>query len=107
MEFDNWKTEPRDIRRIQPFCDRLAKAWERLPDLRFGQLMVNLIHDMEHMGNRAFYLEDDDMIRAIEAFCSKHRPQRSLYDRAEEYGGDLHLSGEMLDIGQSSGDEIW
>ena len=107
MEFDNWKTEPRDIRRIQPFCDRLAKAWERLPDLRFGQLMVNLIHDMEHMGTRAFYLEDDDMIRTIEVYCSKHRPQRSLYDRTEEYGGDLYLSEETSDAGQLSGDEIW
>ena len=82
MEFDNWKTGPRDTQRIQPFCDRLAKAWERLPDMRFGQLMVNLVQDTEHMGTRAFYLKDDDMIRDIEAFCSKHRPQRSLYDRA-------------------------
>lgn len=69
--------------------------------------MVNLIHDIEHTGTRAFYLEDDDMIRAIEAYCSKHRPQLSLYDRKEEYGGVMHLSEEMLDTGQSSGDEVW
>ena len=72
MEFDNWKTEPRDTRRIQPFCDRLAKAWEKLPDWRFGQLMVNLMRDYvaEH-GHDIFYLEEDEMIREIEAYCER------------------------------------
>lgn len=27
--------------RIRPFCERLAAAWERCPDLRFGQLIAN------------------------------------------------------------------
>ena len=72
MEFDNWKTEPRDIRRIQPFCDRLAKAWERLPDWRFGQLMINLLrnYEAEH-GHDFFYLEEDQMIEVIEAYCAR------------------------------------
>ena len=69
MEFDNWKTEPRDIRRIQPFCDRLAKAWERVPDLRFSQLMVNLMHryEAEH-GHDIFYLEENAMIEIIDEY---------------------------------------
>lgn len=36
MMFETMKFEPRDVNRIQPFCDRLVKAWEKLPDWRFG-----------------------------------------------------------------------
>lgn len=69
MEFDNWKTEPRDIRRIQPFCDRLAASWERLSDWRFGQLMVNLMrmYEAEH-GHDIFYLEENEMIEIIDEY---------------------------------------
>ena len=71
--FDDWKTAPRDIHRIRPFCDRLAASWERLPDWRFSQLMVNLMREYEAVhGHDIFYLEDDDMISAIETYCSKH-----------------------------------
>ena len=72
MEFENWNTEPRDIGRIQPFCNRLAKAWEKLPDWRFGQLMVNLMREYgaEH-GRDIFFLEEDEMIEAIEAYCER------------------------------------
>ena len=45
---DIWKGEPRDAGRIQPFCDRLARAWEKLPDWRFGQLMINLMREYEN-----------------------------------------------------------
>ena len=40
MLFETMQFEPRDVNRIQPFCDRLAKAWEKLPDWRFGQMMM-------------------------------------------------------------------
>ena len=56
MIFDDWKTEPRDIRRIQPFCDRRAKAWEGLPDWRFGQLMVNLMREYEAVHRHDIFL---------------------------------------------------
>ncbi len=72
MLFETMKYEPRDVNRIQPFCDRLAKAWEKLPDLRFGQLMVNLMRDYEaEHGCDIFYLEEDEMIREIEAYCER------------------------------------
>ena len=72
MEFDNWKTKPRDIRRIQPFCDRLAKAWERLPDMRFCQLMVNLMREYEAVHRHdIFYLEENVMIEIIKAYTLK------------------------------------
>ena len=55
----------RNSERIRAFCGRLAKAWERWPDLRFGQLMVNVFG---RMGKDPFFLEDDEMIRYIEQF---------------------------------------
>ena len=61
----------RDIRRIQPFCDRLAKAWSMLPDWRFGQLMVNLMRAYQaEYGRDIFYLEEDEMIGVIEAYVA-------------------------------------
>lgn len=68
-----WNTEPREIKRIHPFCDRLAAAWTKLPDWRFGQLMVNLLRDYEaEHGRDFFFLEEDDMIQIIEAYCERH-----------------------------------
>ena len=64
--------KPRDVHRIQPFCDRLAKAWEKLPDWRFGQLMMNIMLDYqrEH-GWDVFYAEEDELIEYIEAYCGR------------------------------------
>lgn len=67
-----WNTESRDVERIQPFCDRLAAAWAMLPDWRFGQLMVNLLRDYEaEHGRDFFFLEEDEMIEVIEAYCNR------------------------------------
>lgn len=72
MLFETMKFEPRDVNRIKPFCDRLAKAWEKLPDWRFGQLMVNLMRDYEaEHGHDIFYLEEDEMIQIIEDYCKR------------------------------------
>ena len=66
------KGELRDTGRIQPFCDRLAAAWAKLPDWRFGQLMINLLWDYEEEhGHDVFFLEEDEMIAVIEAYCAR------------------------------------
>ena len=69
---DLWKGEPRDTGRIQPFCERLARAWEKLPDWRLGQLMINMIwkYEAEHV-SKIFFLEDDEMIGIIEDYCER------------------------------------
>ncbi len=57
----------RDINRIRPFCDRLALVWEKVPDWRFGQLMVNLLGDYVSKEHRdPFFPEDDELIRFFE-----------------------------------------
>ena len=67
-----WNGEPRDIGRIQPFCKRLAAAWAKLPDWRFGQMMVNLLREYEaEHGRDFFFLEEDEMIEVIEAYCNR------------------------------------
>lgn len=61
----------RDPKRIQTFCNRLARAWEMVPDWRFGQLMVNALGEM----NRdPFFPEDDEMIQHIENYVATHSP---------------------------------
>lgn len=68
-----WKGEPRDAGRIQPFCAKLAKAWEKLPDWRFGQLMINLMREYEaEHGRDIFFLEEDELIEIIEAYCERY-----------------------------------
>lgn len=59
----------RDKKRIRAFCNRLADAWEQCPDLRFGQLMVNVFG---RMGKDPFFSEDDEMIRAVEEYVENN-----------------------------------
>ena len=54
--------------RIRPFCERLAAAWERCPDMRFGQLISNA-YSREFIKD-PFYVEDDQSIKLIEEFTS-------------------------------------
>lgn len=44
---------PRDPDRIDPIIELLRAEWKANPDLRFGQLVVNLF------GEDPFYVEDD------------------------------------------------
>lgn len=57
----------RDINRIQTICQRLATAWERVPDLRLAQLLED--------AEVGFYTEDDKMIRMVETFVDKFAPK--------------------------------
>ena len=63
----------RDPNRIPDFCNRLANAWQKLPDWRFGQLMFNAINEM---GRDPFYMRDDKMIEYLEEYCEKYSPYR-------------------------------
>jgi len=42
----------------------------KLPDWRFGQLMVNLMREYEaEHGRDIFFLEEEEMMEIIEAYC--------------------------------------
>lgn len=62
----------RDIKRIRKFCNRLATAWELLPDLRFGQLLFIIFEGIKNEGKDPFYIEDDSMIEYIEQYIENH-----------------------------------
>ena len=55
----------RDPKRIQAFCNRLARCWETVPDWRFGQLIVNVFGALD---KDPWFPEDDKMIEFIEGY---------------------------------------
>ena len=64
----------RDKNRIQAFCNRLARAWEKVPDWRFGQLMMNALGEMASKGRDPFFPEEDEMIAFIEEYVKNNSP---------------------------------
>lgn len=63
----------RDPKRIRKFCNRLAAAWEMLPDFRFGQLMMCVLGEMNEKRD-PFFPEEEEMIEFIEEYVKKHSP---------------------------------
>ncbi len=59
----------RDFYRFEPFAARLAAGWQRMPDTRFGQLMVSFGYWLAQKGHGdGFYLEDEQYIELFEEF---------------------------------------
>ena len=57
----------RDPKRIDKFCWRLAEAWKKVPDWRFGQLMSNILGEYYSQTKMdPFFVEDDEFIEFIE-----------------------------------------
>lgn len=57
----------RDPKRIDDIMKRLKKLWKVFPDLRLGQLLANCLNYQQ-----LYYLEDEDVMKAVEAFYSKY-----------------------------------
>lgn len=55
---------PRDIHRIDILLDLLGQVWNLCPDMRFGQLIINLSLD-------DFFKEDDVAISELRDFLNK------------------------------------
>jgi len=51
----------KDPNRIKNILEKLKEIWERYPDLRFGQLIMNLFKDYE-----LFFMEDEELLKEIE-----------------------------------------
>ncbi len=51
----------RDPKRIRPFLDRIAEEWEKYPDLRFGQLVLNTVNNKALLYN----IEDDMFLKEL------------------------------------------
>ena len=51
----------RDPKRIEPTLDAVREFWEQHPSLRLGQIVTILA---TVAGKEAFYVEDDDLVKA-------------------------------------------
>ena len=60
----------RDKHRIEPFLIEFGELWKKYPDLRFGQLVMNLQATISKNPD-PFYTEDDQMLQAIHSFGAK------------------------------------
>lgn len=56
----------RDPKRIDSILNRIKQIWNKYPDLRLGQLIINVISDDSIL----YMLEDEEMIRSLEDFYS-------------------------------------
>ena len=60
----------RDKYRIEPFLKEFGELWNKYPDLRFGQLVMNL-QSIISKNPDPFYIEDDQMLQAIRSLGGK------------------------------------
>ena len=58
----------REISRIEPMIDEFRKLQEKYLDLRFGQLVCNIV-----LENQLFYVEDDTMLERIQDWEKNRR----------------------------------
>lgn len=68
----------RNKNRIKPFCDTLAKIWEKdCPDWRFGQLICNVFGEMASGGRDPFFPEEDEMINYFKNYFKNEENDRN------------------------------
>lgn len=58
----------RKTERIEPFLEKLGEYWKKVPDWRFGQLMVNFLGQLER---DPFFYEEDELLEELEKYFSK------------------------------------
>lgn len=55
---------PRDPKRIPEVLRLIEEVWQRQPDLRLGQLLLNHIDPVSPCP-QLYYIEDDDLLRRL------------------------------------------
>lgn len=58
----------RDINRIDPLLSKLGELWKLYPDMRFGQLIINLL---DNPGKDPWCIEDDVWMEMIETYLKE------------------------------------
>lgn len=62
----------RDPERIEPFLEELARLWHKVPDWRFGQLMLNFQYWLNATSHGdGFYLEEDKYLELFKNFMEE------------------------------------
>ena len=63
--------------KIHEFCSKLEKIWRKWPELRFGQMMVNMLSDYIAKNERdVFFVEDEDLLAFFEKYMNTNSPWR-------------------------------
>ncbi len=57
--------------RIDEFLKRFGDCWRKVPDWRFGQLVMNIFGSMASSGRDPFFPEEDEMITFIENYFNE------------------------------------
>ena len=65
----------RDPNRIEPLLAKVAEAWKKYPDLRFGQFMCNFFGACSR---DPFYFEDDAWEVALQAYIDGKDPGSAM-----------------------------
>ena len=63
----------RDPNRIDEFCAHLAEMWHKVPDWRFGQLVMNTLQNKSLQA--IFYMEDDELLREIKNYFKENEDE--------------------------------
>jgi uncharacterized protein YihD (DUF1040 family) len=58
----------RDPKRISNILTSIERFWRLYPDLRLGQLLINVAYQSGWNNNDIFYLEDDILEQALDDF---------------------------------------
>lgn len=57
----------RDPKRINRCLRRIKEVWSKYPDLRLGQLLINITPDARSL----YFVEDEDLVDLLEKFYNK------------------------------------
>lgn len=63
----------RDPERITAVLNEPRKVWEKNPDLRLGQIIVNMVQ-AENSSPEIFYFEDDVLLLRLKGFLETQAP---------------------------------
>lgn len=58
----------REIQRIPRILKRLEKIWMKSPDMRFGQLFLNVFSLHNGIDVKVYNMEDKELVEKIEKF---------------------------------------
>ena len=62
----------RDKERIRDFLMQLEAFWNKYPDFRLGQLLINIAHKRD-----IFYIEEDEFIKLMDKWEDENERKES------------------------------
>lgn len=73
----------RDPGRIDPFLAALGDVWKDHPDMRFGQLVMNLSREEDNTFPDTWEWEDDEWVTRMENFPTAEQINKEIDEKVE------------------------